>query len=235
MTFSVPQVAAAAAVVVYPMQALSVRRLECITVCAKDEFFMIYYTSCSVFADLHRCLAKIFGGFAAKNEEAEATFVTCHHPPPHKKNRLQGLCEKSQRIHFENYIYLAYFFAVHFPSFRLGRKTNANVLVVLLFFSLFLFSCFFLLCSLCQKFLKKTTRITYFKVVPSASPIAPSLPWPTAPVPHVARRTSQHPYYSSSSSSISVIYYCSPSCRKTMCNNIIDGGAGGGEVIIFRK
>lgn len=46
-------------------------------------------------------------------------------PPPHKKNRLQGLCEKSQRIHFENYIYLAYFFAVHFPSFRLGRKTNA--------------------------------------------------------------------------------------------------------------
>lgn len=193
MTFSVPQVAAAAAVVVYPMQALSVRRLECITVCAKDEFFMIYYTSCSVFADLHRCLAKIFGGFAAKNEEAEATFVTCHHPPPHKKNRLQGLCENSQRIHFENFIYLAYFFAVHFPSFQLGRKTNAarkssrrSFFFVFPFCSRVSFCC--VLCAKSFSKRQQELRILKWFRVPPPSPLPSPGPLRLCRTLHAARR-----------------------------------------------
>lgn len=232
MTFSVPQVAAA--VVVYPMQALSVRRLECITVCAKDEFFMIYYTSCSVFADLHRCLAKIFGGFAAKNEEAEATFVTCHHPHPTKKPAPGTVREISKNSLRKLHLF-SIFFCSAFSKFSIGEKNKCSTEKFSSFFLSFCSRVSFC-CVLCAKSFSKRQQelriLKWFRVPP---PIAPSLPWPTAPVPHVARRTSQHPYYSSSSSSISVIYYCSPSCRQTMCNNIIDGGAGGGEVIIFRK
>lgn len=114
MTFGVlPQV-----VVVYPVQALSVRRLKCITVCAKDEFFMIYYTSCNVFADLHRCLAQIFGGFAAKNEEAEATFVTRHllplprKPAPETVGGSAHLKEFTSKITFILHIFLQCIFQV---------------------------------------------------------------------------------------------------------------------------
>lgn len=140
-----------------------------------------------------------------------------------------------------NYIYLAYFFAVHFPSFQLVRKTNAARKSSRRSSFLFPFFCFFVLVflfvvfSVCQKFLKKTTRITYFKVVPSGSPHhRPCSPAPLSHCACAARCTSHVATSLLQQQHFCYLLFFSILCRQTMCNNIIDSGAGEG-VIIFRK
>lgn len=134
------------------------------------------------------------------------------------------------------------FFCSAFSKFSIGEKNKCSTEKFSSFFISFsLFFCFFVLVflfvvfSVCQKFLKKTTRITYFKVVPSGSPHhRPCSPAPLSHCACAARCTSHVATSLLQQQHFCYLLFFSILCRQTMCNNIIDSGAGEG-MIIFRK